>query len=99
MDRLLQRGHYEEIAKQVYLYGVTLLMLASKYDEIDDNIPFIRNFRAVSSKANFSWDQVTGCETRILNYLNWDLVSLSPENFTTALLSFGIVFSEDNIAF
>jgi len=47
---------HEEISRSIYLYGVTLLMLASKYDEIDDNIPFIRNFRAVSSKANFTWE-------------------------------------------
>lgn len=73
-------------------------MLASKYDEIDDNIPFIWNFWSVSSKANFTWEQVTSCETWILNLLDWDLVSLSPENFTTALLSFGIVFSDDNVS-
>ncbi len=41
------------------LYGVTLLMIASKYDEIDDNIPFIKDFRATSSRANFTWEQVT----------------------------------------
>jgi hypothetical protein len=74
-------------------------MLASKYDEIDDNIPFIRNFREVSTRASFSWEQVTSCETRILNALGWELVSLSPENFTTAILSYGIVFSDDNVSF
>jgi len=42
--------------RSLHLYGVTLLMIASKYDEIDDNIPFIWNFREVSSRASFSWD-------------------------------------------
>lgn len=83
--------------RSLHLYGVTLLMLASKYDEIDDNIPFIWNFREVSSRASFSWDQVTQCETWILNDLGWELVSLSPENFTTAILSYGIVYSDDSI--
>ena len=40
---------------------------------------------------------MTQCENRILQLLDWDLVSLSPENFTTSLLSFGIVFSDDTI--
>ena len=31
-------------------------MLASKYDELDDKIPYIRDFRNVSSRANFTWD-------------------------------------------
>jgi|JI9StandDraft_1071089.scaffolds.fasta_scaffold142697_1 hypothetical protein len=70
-------------------------MIASKYDELDDNIPFIRDFKAVSSWANFSWEQVTRCEDRILKLLDWDLVALSPENFTSAILSFGIVFSDE----
>lgn len=70
-------------------------MLASKYDELDDHIPFIRDFRAISSRANFTWEEVTKCEDRLLKWLNWELVALSPENFTTSLLSFGIVFSDD----
>lgn len=45
--------------KNYLKYGVTLLMIASKYDEIDDNIPFIRDFRAVSSRANFTWEEIT----------------------------------------
>jgi hypothetical protein len=36
-----------------------------------------------------------GTETRILRALGWDLMALSPENFTTTLLSFGIVFSDE----
>jgi len=49
LDRLLIKGHGDEIEKQKFLFGVTLLMIASKYDEIDDNIPFIRDFKNASS--------------------------------------------------
>lgn len=35
------------------------------------------------------------CENKILNWLNWDLMVISPENFTSALLSFGILFSDE----
>jgi len=70
-------------------------MVASKYDELDDKIPYIRDFWAISSRANFSWDQMVRCENKILNWLNWDLMVISPENFTSALLSFGILFSDE----
>lgn len=76
---------------------MTLLLLASKYDELDDKIPYIRDFRHVSSKANFSWGEVTRCENFIVKALKWDLMVISPENFTTALLSYGIVFSDDKL--
>ncbi len=72
-------------------------MIASKYDELDDKIPYIRDFRTVSSRACFTWDQVVNCESRIFNWLDWDLMVISPENFTTAILSFGIAFSDDAI--
>ena len=32
-----------------------------------------------------------------MHALDWDLMVISPENFTTALLSFGIVFSDDPV--
>lgn len=72
-------------------------MIASKYDEIDDNIPFIRDFKNASSRSNFTWEQVTHCEDKILKLLDWELVALSPENFTSTFLSFGILFSDDNL--
>jgi hypothetical protein len=89
------QGRAVEIEREIYLYGVSLLMLASKYDELDDKIPYIRDFRNVSSRANFTWDQVVNCETHIVKSLNWDLMALTPENFSTTLLTFGLVFSDE----
>jgi len=95
LDRLLIQGRGQEIEIQPYLYGVTLLLLASKYDELDDKIPYIKDFRKVSSRSNFTWDQVVHCESKVAHWLDWDLMVISPENFTTTLLTFGVFFSDE----
>ena len=95
LDRLLIQGRGVEIEAQPYLYGVTLLLLASKYDELDDKIPYIKDFRKVSSRSNFTYDQVVQCESKVAHWLDWDLMVISPENFTTTLLTFGVLFSDD----
>ena len=38
---------------------------------------------------------MVSCERQIVHWLDWNLMVVSPENFTTALLSFGILFSDD----
>ena len=56
LDKLLILGKASVIEREKSLFGVTLLMVASKYDELDDKIPYVRDFRAVSSRAQFTWD-------------------------------------------
>jgi hypothetical protein len=77
------------------LWGLTALFLASKYDEIDKNIPYIKEFGQVSSRAKYSYSEVIKCENKFLNLLNWELMVLTPMYFLTALLSFGVVFDDD----
>ena len=90
-------GKEKEIRAKEYLFGVTLLLLASKYDELDDKIPYIKDFRHISSRSNFTWGEVTRCEDYIMKTLGWNLMVLSPENFTSALLAYGIVFSDEKL--
>ena len=45
LDKLFLQGKQKEIEKDKYLWGLTALLLASKYDEIDWNIPYIKDFK------------------------------------------------------
>lgn len=99
IDKLFLLERQTEIQNDKYLWGLTALYLASKYDELDENIPFIKDFRKASSKGNYSWTQVTQCESLLAHYLNWDLMIVSPLNYTYALLTFGVVFTDDKFKY
>lgn len=73
----------------------SLIPIASKYDEIDRNIPYIKEFGQVSSRARFSCAQVIKRETEMLNILQWDLLALCPMYFLSALQAHGMLFSDD----
>ena len=58
---------------------MTCLLLGSKFDELDDNIPLIREFqRAFIKQRNIPYEEVLKCEVDILNLLGWDLFKLAP---------------------
>lgn len=99
LDKLFLLGKQATIREDKYLWGLTALLLASKYDEIDWNIPYIKDFRKVSSEARYSWDEVTQWESTIAEYLKWDLMIISPLNYTYALLTFGVIFSNDEFKY
>lgn len=99
VDKLLLAGKGPEMEKDKHLWGLTALYLASKYDELDRNIPFISDLRKVSRKAAYSWSEVTKCESNFINFLNWDIMIVSPLNYTYALLTFGVVFTTDKFSF
>lgn len=93
LDKLLMKGMASLIERDKRLYGSALLLLASKYDELDDKIPYWNQV----CRGKYTWHEFVAVESRIVHALDWDLMVISPENFTTALLSFGIVFSDDPI--
>lgn len=97
LDQLLVKGHLNLIKKDRHLWGVTALFLASKYDEIDRNIPYIKEFGDVSSRAKYSYSEVMKCETLFLNLLNWDICTICPAYFLSALLCYGCIFRDDKL--
>lgn len=63
------------------------LLLASKFDELDDNIPLIRELQKECEKSNkVSYDDVARAEVFILSKLNWDLFKLSAMHFVQNLI-------------
>ena len=53
-DVLLHSNASQDLVdKQGHLWALTCLMVASKYDEHDPNIPFYKEFTSMSSRADF----------------------------------------------
>lgn len=74
------------------------LLLAAKFDELDDNIPLIRELQKFYSKTRvISYDEIVKAEQEVLNRLNWDLFKLTPLHFIQNLIGQGIVFSNDMV--
>ena len=58
--------------KQCHLWALCCLMIASKYDEHDPNIPFYKEFASTSSRANFDQDTFISTEKTLLTrVLDW----------------------------
>jgi len=61
---------------------VVCLLMASKFDELDDNIPLIRELQKVCARTRIiGYDEVVKGEVEVLNKMNWDLFKLAPLHF------------------
>lgn len=68
-------------------------MLAAKYDELDDKIPFINDIaRIMKNVVTIKHADVIKFETKLLFAFNWDLMILTPIHFVYSILSQGFVF-------
>ena len=85
---------------------MTSLLLASKYDEVDDNITTIRDLRSyVQSQLLLlgkrdpslvpTYKQIVECEGHMLASFEWDLTFMLPLHFLRLLLANGILFSNE----
>ena len=58
------------------------MLLASKFDEVDDNIPLIRDLQKICARSRIiAYDEVIKAETEALYKMNWDLFKLAPLHF------------------
>ena len=96
-DILLQDEKIFDKIKQETLI-CTCLLLASKFDEIDDNIPLIRDLQKVCAKQRVvGYEEMLKAEQAVLFKLNWDLFKITPMHFLQNLLGQGVVFSNDRV--
>lgn len=79
------------------LWAGVCLMLASKYNEIDCKIPFYKEIKKASSRADVYTEQQFHIaeEFIIKSVLNWELISLTSLHFTQWFLYQGILFEDD----
>ena len=90
----------------VILHQVTVLLVASKHEEIDDNIMSIANLQDYVKKQMVSqsrrdnhllpsWSAIVECERKILNFHGWDLKFVLPLHILRAYLANGVLFSNE----
>lgn len=68
------------------LWAASALLLASKYIELDDNIPFIQDLRNLGLKA-YSTEIFIKSEKVLLKALNWELMIITPLHFAECILN------------
>jgi hypothetical protein len=61
---------------------IACLLLASKFDELDDRIPLIRDLQKICARQRvIGYDEVIKAEVMVLSFFNWELFRLTPLHF------------------
>jgi hypothetical protein len=88
-------------SKSLALYELTCFMIASKHEELDENVTLIkdlvRHFTRIlpSSSAPPSFEQIVECERELMVFYNWDIMVITPTVLTRLFLANGVVFDNE----
>ena len=78
------------------LLTITCALIASKVHEIDDKL--IRIFELEKfMKYKYTYNNITHCEAKILDEINWNLVIQTPYHYINLYISAGVLFTDDII--
>ena len=85
------------------LVAATCLLLASKYDELDNNVPLFEDVLSTVQESKhlkqfdrkFTHSDLEECEAFILKLLDWNLMQLTPFQALSELLALGVTFKND----
>ena len=73
------------------------LLLASKYDELDSNIPDLFQFQSVGNNIFMTIEDIRISEVSCLTFLNYKLNYFTAYHFINHFFSNGIVFADDKV--
>lgn len=94
--------------------ATTCLVLASKFDEIDDNIPLVADFAKLLTNAfagvskkyklakravSLRSKEIFGCEPYVLGLLEWDLNCSTFYSYIQNYVFQGFMFSTDELPY
>jgi hypothetical protein len=77
-------------------------MIASKYDELDENIPMIKDLIRYFSRTLPTnvvlpcHAEVVECERMIMKFFNWNLMIVIPTAFIRSILANGVLFDTED---
>jgi len=83
------------------IYMTTCFLIASKYDEIDDQLVFIRDVQRYYTRAghpkhvNPSWTDIVETERLLMNFYGWDLGFVLPIHYIEMFLANGVLFESE----
>ena len=84
----------------------TCFLIASKYDEIDDQLVFINDVQRyysrmggeyVTQNMNPSYTDIVETERKLMNFFGWDLGFVLPIHFVEMFLANGALFETENL--
>ena len=78
------------------LSAIGCVFIASKFDELDNNIPFLKDF-IKAAKYMFKYAEIIKEEAALVEKFNWQLLVVSPLHFVYSLLSMGVIFEDDRL--
>jgi hypothetical protein len=96
LEILLRKSKLDVLDTDKDLWAASALLLASKYIELDDNIPFIQDLRNLGLKA-YSTEIFIKSEKVLLKALNWELMIITPLHFAECILNHWAIFGDDRI--
>eukprot|EP00357_Protocruzia_adherens_P018599 CAMPEP_0114991358 /NCGR_PEP_ID=MMETSP0216-20121206/11322_1 /TAXON_ID=223996 /ORGANISM="Protocruzia adherens, Strain Boccale" /LENGTH=423 /DNA_ID=CAMNT_0002354665 /DNA_START=91 /DNA_END=1362 /DNA_ORIENTATION=+ len=82
--------------QQLQLYAICCILLASKFEEIEDDVPSLRTLYRCSNGA-FNVQTIRETEIVLAQLLGWKIKSTTPIHYIDFFLSQGVVFSEDKL--
>ena len=97
IEVLLNVGKLDIIDKDKDLWSVNALQLAWKYIELDDSIPFIKEYSKLVDCRNYTTDIFIKSERVLLKALKWDLMVITPLHFTSCILNHCVLFGDDKV--
>jgi len=80
---------------------LTIFLIASKYDELDENIPMIKDLIRYYSRfmpvnvPTPTFTQIVECERQVMKHLNWELGYITPTMIIKLYLANGVVFDSE----
>lgn len=84
------------------VYLVTCFLIASKYDEIDDQLVFINDIQkhlertlGMARSDVPSYEKIVECERELLKFFKWDLGFLMAIHFVEMYLANGVLFGAE----
>ena len=89
-------------ARTVSIYLTTCFLIASKYDEIDDQLVFINDVKKYyQTKPQLqslipTYNEIVETERHLMNFFGWDLGFVMPIHFVEMFLANGILFESEN---
>ena len=92
IDKIMNETNYPTAKYQVI--GLSCLFLASKYSELDIQIPFLQDYLRI---CRFMLDQqsIKECEMHLLRLLNWNLRITTVYEMVMNFLTAGVIFTND----
>ena len=88
-------------ARKVNIVVTTCFLIASKYDEIDDQLVFINDTQKYYQRSGNpsvpTWTDIVETERMLMNFFGWDLGFVLPIHYVEMFLANGVLFESEPI--